>query len=78
MSPCPFPTTITITPRAPLETILLLSYVDAQVSCRDGSSCKINANWVIWARESDVARPEIPREPKGNITDDPDDDVQYK
>ena len=37
----------------------------------DGSWRKINASWVIWARESDVARHVIPRELKGNITDDP-------
>ena len=34
--------------------------MDAQVSCRDGSWSKINANWVIWVRESDAARPETP------------------
>ena len=45
--------------------------VDAQVSCRDGSWSKINANWIIWMRGSDVARPETPHESKGNITDDP-------
>ena len=36
-----------------------------------GGWSKINANWVIWVRGSDVARPETPHEPKGNITDDP-------
>ena len=44
---------------------------DTQVSNRDGSWRKINANWVIWAMATDVARPETSREPKGNITDDP-------
>ena len=34
--------------------------VNAQVSCRDGSWSKINANCVIWVRGSDVARPEPP------------------
>ena len=38
--------------------------MDAQVSCRDGSWSKINANWVIWVRGSDVARPETPLNPK--------------
>ena len=33
---------------------------DSQVSCRDGSWRKINANWVIWARVSNVAKPETP------------------
>ena len=43
---------------------------------------KIIADWVIRARVSDVARPETPREPKGNITDDLsrciNEDVWYK
>ena len=34
--------------------------MDAQVSCRDGSWSKVNTNWFIWARESDVARTEPP------------------
>ena len=43
----------------------------------------IDADWVIWVRGSDVARPEPPpHEPKGNITDDPsrciNKDVWYK
>ena len=55
---------------------------DTQFSCGEGSCRKIIANWVIWARWSDVARPETPFEPKGNITDDTsqciNEDVWYK
>ena len=51
--------------------MVIFSCVDVQVSCRDGSWSKINANWVIWVRGSEVAILETPHEPKGNITDDP-------
>ena len=40
---------------------------DTQFCFRD----RINADWVIQARGSNVARPESPCEPKGNIADDP-------
>ena len=51
--------------------VIFFSCVDVQVSCWDESWSNINANWVIWVRGSDVARPETPHDPKGNITDDP-------
>ena len=51
--------------------VIFFPCVDGQVSCRGGSWSKINANCVIWVRGSDIARPETPHEPKGNITDDP-------
>ena len=41
------------------------------VSSRKMKTNLVNANMVIWARVSDIARPETAREPKGNITDDP-------
>ena len=34
--------------------------VDAQVSCQDENWSKIDANWVIRVRGSDVERPETP------------------
>ena len=40
-----------------ISVVIFFSCVDAQVSCQDGSWSKINANWVIWVRGSDVARP---------------------
>ena len=61
---------------------VVICLVFTQFSCWDRSWCKINANWVIWARRPDVARPKTPSEPEGNITDDPswciNEDVWYK
>ena len=44
--------------------MVIFSCVDAQVSCRDWGWSKINANWVIWVKGSDVARPDPPMNPK--------------
>ena len=59
--------------------VIFFSCVDAQVSCRDGSWCKINANWIIWVRGSDVARPEpTPMNPKEtSLMTHPDASMKY-